>query len=164
MFNDDDNDVELHIFDNKIIFKFDSIIMLSRIINGVYPDTSKLIPTEFSLIIKVNLREFYNAIDRASLLTNENEKNTIRFETQDDHVIISSNTPELGYVEVTIAIEKNSNDNLKIAFSSKYMLDALKSMECEEINLMFNGDIKPIIMKNPNNNDLLQLILPIRTY
>jgi DNA polymerase-3 subunit beta len=119
---------------------------------------------EFSLTVKVNLREFYNAIDRASLLTNENEKNTIRFETKDDYVIISSNTPELGYVEETINIEKNNNEDLKIAFSSKYMLDALKSMECEEINLMFNGDIKPIIMKNPNNSDLLQLILPIRTY
>lgn len=164
MFNDDDSDVELHIFNNKVIFKFDSIIMLSRIINGTYPDTSKLIPTEFSLTVKVNLREFYNAIDRASLLTNENEKNTIRFETKDDYVIISSNTPELGYVEETINIEKNNNEDLKIAFSSKYMLDALKSMECEEINLMFNGDIKPIIMKNPNNSDLLQLILPIRTY
>ena len=164
MFNDEEGDLEIHIFNNKIIFKFDSIVMLSRIINGVYPDTSKLIPTEFSLIVKVNLREFYNAIDRASLLTSESEKNTIRFETKENEVIISSNTPELGYVEETIEIEKNNNEELKIAFSSKYMLEALKSMECEEINLMFNGDIKPIIIKNPSNNDLLQLILPIRTY
>ena len=148
MFNDEEGDLEIHIFNNKIIFKFDSIVMLSRIINGVYPDTSKLIPTEFSLIVKVNLREFYNAIDRASLLTSESEKNTIRFETKGNEVIISSNTPELGYVEETIEIEKNNNEELKIAFSSKYMLEALKSMECEEINLMFNGDIKPIIIKN----------------
>ena len=109
-----------------------------------------------------NLNENVNMNENENV--NENEKNTIRFETKDDYVIISSNTPELGYVEETINIEKNNNEDLKIAFSSKYMLDALKSMECEEINLMFNGDIKPIIMKNPNNSDLLQLILPIRTY
>ena len=53
---------------------------------------------------------------------------------------------------------------MKIAFSSKYMMDALKSLDCEFINLMFNGDVKPIIIKNPDSDDLTQLILPIRTY
>ena len=149
---------------HKIIFKFDSIEMLSRLINGEYPDTSKLIPQDFSLIIDVNLKDFFNAIDRASLLTSENDKNTIRFETKNDQVIISSNIPEIGYVEETLNIKKNNNEELKIAFSSKYMLDALRAMESEEISLMFNGDVKPIILKNPKNDNLLQLILPIRTY
>lgn len=164
MFNNDDDNVELHIFENKIIFKFDNIIMLSRIINGTYPDTSKLIPTDFSLIVKINLRNFFNAIDRASLLTNESDKNTIRFETKKNTVVISSNIPEIGYVEETIDIEKNIEEELKIAFNSKYMMDALRSFECDEINLMFNGDVKPIILKNINSEDLIQLILPIRTY
>ena len=164
MFKEEDEQIELHIFNNKIIFKFDSIEMLSRLINGEYPDTSKLIPQDFSLIIDVNLKDFFNAIDRASLLTSENDKNTIRFETKNDQVIISSNIPEIGYVEETLNIKKNNNEELKIAFSSKYMLDALRAMESEEISLMFNGDVKPIILKNPKNDNLLQLILPIRTY
>lgn len=164
MFNDNDEELEIHIFDNKVIFKFGSIIMLSRIINGSYPDATKLIPTEFSLIVKINLRNFYNAIDRASLLTNESDKNTIRFETNNNNVVISSNIPEIGYVEENVNIDKNVDEELKIAFSSKYMMDALKSFECEYINLMFNGDVKPIIIKNPDSDDLTQLILPIRTY
>ena len=164
MFSSEENDVELHIFDNKVIFKFDNIIMLSRIINGTYPDTSKLIPTEFSLTVKINLRKFFNAIDRASLLTSESDKNTIKFETHKNNVVISSNIPEIGYVEENIEIEKDSNEELKIAFSSKYMMDALRSLECEEVNIMFNGDIKPIILKNIDSDDLIQLILPIRTY
>lgn len=164
MFNDNDDNLELHIFDNKVVFKFGSIIMLSRIINGNYPDTSKLIPTEFSLTVKINLKNFYNAIDRASLLTNESDKNTIKFETKNNNVIISSNIPEIGYVEENIMVDKDCSEELKIAFSSKYMMDALKSFDCEYINIMFNGDIKPIILKNPESDDLLQLILPIRTY
>lgn len=164
MFNDNDEELEIHIFDNKVIFKFGSIIMLSRIINGSYPDATKLIPTEFSLIVKINLKNFYNAIDRASLLTNESDKNTIRFETNNNNVVISSNIPEIGYVEENVNIDKNVDEELKIAFSSKYMMDALKSFECEYINLMFNGDVKPIIIKNPDSDDLTQLILPIRTY
>ena len=74
------------------------------------------------------------------------------------------NSKSNNILEETIEIEKNNNEELKIAFSSKYMLEALKSMECEEINLMFNGDVKPIIIKNPDSDDLTQLILPIRTY
>lgn len=164
MFSNENEDLELHIFENKIIFKFSNIIMLSRIINGAYPDTSKLIPTDFSLIVKINLRKFFNAIDRASLLTNESDKNTIKFETNKNNVVISSNIPEIGYVEENVEIEKNNNEELKIAFSSKYMMDALRSLECEYINIMFNGDVKPIILKNTDSDDLIQLILPIRTY
>ena len=164
MFNNEKDSVELHIFDNKVIFKFDNIIMLSRVINGSYPDTSKLIPTDFSLIMKVNLRQLYNAIDRASLLTNESDKNTIKLETNKNFIVISSNIPEIGYVEEKIEVEKNNKEELKIAFSSKYMMDALKSFDCEFVNLMFNGDIKPIIIKNIDSEDLTQLILPIRTY
>jgi len=164
MVNDDDEIIEMHIFNNKVIFKFGSIIMLSRIINGTYPDTSKLIPTDFLLTIKVKLNEFYNSIDRASLLTNESDKNTIKLESKDNMIIVSSNIPEIGNVEEKLEGIKNNNENIKIAFSSKYMMEALKSLDCEEILLMFNGEIKPIIVKNPESDDLIQLILPIRTY
>ncbi len=164
MFSDDDESIEMHIFNNKVIFKFGSIIMLSRIINGTYPDTSKLIPTEFLLTIKVKLNEFYNSIDRASLLTNESDKNTIKLESKDNIIIVSSNIPEIGNVEEKLEGIKDKNEEIKIAFSSKYMMEALKSLDCEEIVLMFNGEIKPIIIKNPESEDLIQLILPIRTY
>lgn len=162
--NEEEGDMELHIFNNKIIFKFDSIIMMSRLLNGTYPDTSKLIPETFELTIKVNLSQFYDAIDRASLLTNESDKNTIKFESKQNEIMLSSNIPEIGNVEETIGIEKDNDNEITIAFSSRYMLDALKSLDSDEIILLFNGDIKPIIIKNPSSDDLTQLILPIRTY
>ena len=164
MFNNDEEDIEINIFENKVIFKFGTILLLSRVINGTYPDTSKLIPEKFSLTVKINLRNFYNSIDRASLLTNESEKNTIKFETSKDIATISSNIPEIGNVEEKVNIEKDNEEELKIAFNSKYMMDALKSLECEEVYVMFNGDLKPIILKNTNSDDLIQLIVPIRTY
>ena len=163
LLNDEDS-LELNIFNNKIIFRFDSITMLSRIINGTYPDVNKLIPDSFDLIVNVNLNDFYDAIDRASLLTNENEKNTIKFETKGNTVIVSSNLPEKGNVEEKLSCEKNVEKDIKIAFSSKYMLDAINSFNCDQVELMFNGEIKPIIIKNAEDDKLTQLILPIRTY
>lgn len=164
LFNDDEGDMELHIFNNKVIFKFNSIIMLSRLVNGTYPDTSKLIPTSFSITMDVKLNDLYNAIDRASLLTNESDKNTIKLETSDNSIKLSSNIPEIGNVEETVNLVNSVDDEFRIAFSSRYMMDALRSFEGDEVELLFNGEVKPIIVKEKGNDDLIQLILPIRTY
>lgn len=163
LLNDDDELIEMHIFNNKVIFKFSTIIMLSRIINDNYPDTNALIPKTYETILKVNLNNFFACIDRASLLS-DNDKNTIKLETKDDLVIITSNIPEIGNIEEKINVKNINKTNIKIAFSSKYMSDALKALKNEEIFLMFNSDVKPIILKNDEKDESLQLILPIRTY
>ena len=164
MFSDEDENVEIHIFNNKIIFKFGTIIMLSRLINGTYPDVSKLIPSEFLLKISVNTNEFYSLLDRVSLFSTEEEKNTIKLECNGNEMIVSSNIPEIGNVVEKLKIEKNNNENIKIAFSSKYMMDAIKVLDCEKIELSFNGEIRPIVIKNAEDENLIQLIVPIKTY
>ena len=91
----------------SLIYKVENLIVMTRLINGNYPDTNKLIPEKYDFKIKVNLENFYNAIDRASLLTNNEEKNIIKLETKKDIMIISSNIPEIGNVEEKIHIEKD---------------------------------------------------------
>ena len=164
LLNDDEIDLEMHVFNNKVIFKFNSIIMMSRLINGTYPDTSKLIPDNFKIAMTVKLDEYIEAIDRASLLTNEADKNTIRLESKENNIIISSSIPEIGNVEELVNIKKEVNEDIIISFSSKYMMDAIKSFECEEIELLFNDELHPIILRNKETDELIQLILPIRTY
>lgn len=163
MILDDNNQIELHIFVNKIIFKFGSLIIMSRLINGTYPDTNNSIPKEFSLKIKTNLQNLYNAIDRASLLTNEEEKNIINLNTKGDIAYITSNIPAIGNVEEKITICRNTEEDIKIAFSSKYMMEAIKNFDCSEIEISFNGEVRPIIITSIDNDDLIQLISPIRT-
>ena len=75
LMNSDEENIEMHIFGNKVVFKFNEITMMTRLISGTYPDTSKLIPEEFELTMNVKYDDFYSAIDRASLLTNETDKN-----------------------------------------------------------------------------------------
>lgn len=164
MLNDNEEKLEMHIFNNKVIFKFDNIILMTRLINGNYPDTNKLIPTTFNLILSINLNDFYKSIDRASLLTTEYDKNTIKLEYENNSIIISSNIPEIGYVEEKVEVESNNNEKFKLSFSSKYMLDALKSLECEKIDVKFNGEEKPIIINNIIEDGVTQLILPVKTY
>ena len=164
LLSDEDENINIHIFNNKIIFKFDTIIFMSKLINGTYPDTSKLIPNEFNTEITVNLKEFYNSIDRASLLTNEADKNTIKLNIDNNQIVLTSNIPEIGNVTEKVQILNMNNSDIRIAFSSKYIMDALRVLDCEKVKLLFNGEVKPIIIKNPQSDDIIQLILPIRTY
>ena len=161
---DDSSNIELHIFNNKILFKFDNILFQSRLLNGTYPDTSKLIPTEFALKIKAPLQELYDVIDRASLLASDKEKNIIKLETKNNTLMISSNSPEVGRVEESLEVLKESDNDIIISFSSKYMMDALKAIKSNDVVLLFNSEIKPIIIKDTKNPDITELILPIRTY
>jgi len=162
--NNDDKKIEIHIFSNKILFKFSNILFQSKLLNGTYPDTSKLLPENAINNIIVNKNEFFEIIDRASLLTNEKEKNIISLESNDNEIIIKSNSPEIGKVEEKLIVDKKNNENIKISFSARYMLEALKTFEEENILIEFNGEVKPIIIKNIKDNNLIQLILPIRTY
>ena len=161
---ENNNDIQMHVFNNKVLFKFDNTLFQTRVLSGTFPDVDRLIPESFSLKLRTNNNEFYNAIDRASLLTSEKDKNIIKFECENDDVIISSNSPEIGRVEEKINVKKEDNSDIKIAFSSKFMMDALRTIESENVILCFNNDVKPIIIYDEEDSTLLQLILPIKTY
>ncbi len=160
----DDENVELHIFNNKILFKTGNLKFESRLINGTYPNTSNLLPNDSLLVVSTNLNDLYNVIDRVSILTSDKEKNIVTLETEGNTLVLKSSSMEIGRVEEKMMISKNNDENIKISFSSKYMMEALKSFQTEDIELHFVGEIKPILIKSENDETLTQLVLPIRTY
>ncbi len=160
----DDSDLEIHIFNNKVLFKYKNINFQTNLLSGNYPNTSNLIPNEFAYIIKVNKKEFNDAIDRAALLTQGKDKNIVKMSLENTKMIINSYASEIGKVEEQLTIETNNKERLEISFSSKYMLEAIKTLQEEEIILLLNGDVKPLIIKSLTDESLIQLILPIKTY
>ena len=162
--NDNDNNIEIHIFNNKILFKYDNIIFQSRLISGSYPNTSNLFPNDCILKVTANLNDLYDVIDRASILTSDREKNIVTLETNDNTLIMRSSSAEIGRVEEKMAIEKDNDENIKISFSARYMMEALRSFTGDKVELSFVGEVKPIIIKDKDDEELTQLVLPIRTY
>ena len=160
--DDDNENIYLHIFSNKVLFKYKNIIFLSRLIAGTYPVTSNIVPSEFKIDIECNYDELYDMIDRASLLTSDKDKNTIKLSLKNNELTISSNSPEIGKVEEKISIDNFGE--ISISFSSKYMLEAIKSFNSEKIHLLMNNDNSPIIVKSDEEVTLTQLVLPIKTY
>ena len=159
---DDKENIYLHIFNNKILFKYKNLVFLSRLISGTYPVSSNIIPSDFKIDIECNYNDLYDMIDRASLLTSDKDKNTIKLELNNRELIISSNSPEIGKVEEKVSIDNDSS--ISISFSSKYMLEAIKSFNTEKIHLLMNNDNSPIIVKSDKESSLVQLVLPIKTY
>lgn len=160
--DDDKESIELHIFNNKILFKYKNLLFLSRLLSGTYPATSSIIPTEFNVNVECSCSLLFEMIDRASLLTSDRDKNTIKLELINKEMIISSNSPEIGKVEEKMVVD--SDDKISISFSSKYMLDCIKSFESNSITMYMNDDSSPIIIKSSDDESLIQLVLPIKTY
>lgn len=163
---DDNNElVDIVITENQVLFKAKHLLFFSRLLEGNYPDTSRLIPAENKTEVIVNTKDFLHAIDRASLLAREGRNNVVRLATLENKGIeISSNTPEIGKVVEELIAQTIDGEELKISFSAKYVMDALKTLEGHEIKISFTGAMRPFVIRPLNDDSLLQLILPVRTY
>ena len=161
MLDDEDSSLEIHLFSNKVLFKYGNMVFLSRLLSGTYPTTSNIIPKDFNIELECSFDDLFNMIDRASLLTSDREKNTIKLSLNKNELMISSNSPEIGKVEEKITVE--SDKFINISFSSKFMLDAIKSFNKDKIIICMNNDSSPIVIKNSEDTSLVQLVLPIKT-
>ena len=160
----DEEEIEMHIFNNKILFKCGNTLFQSRLINGSYPNTTNLLPKDSLLKVQVDINSFYNVIDRVSILTSDKEKNIVNLEIKGNELILRSNSVEIGRVEEKMNISKDNEENINISFSAKYMMEALKTFEGEKATINFVGEVNPIIIKDDKEDNLIQLVLPIRTY
>ena len=162
--DDSEDMIEIHIFNNKILFKYQNLLFQSRLINGTYPNTSNLLPKDYLVKLHFNINDFYDVVDRVSILTSDKDKNTVTLETNGNNLIMKSSSAEIGRVEEKMTISKDQDIDVKVSFSSKYMMDALKSFNTNTVELHFVGEIKPILLKSEEDDSLTQLVLPIRTY
>ena len=162
---DSTNLVQIVLTSQQVLFKTEDVLFFSRLLEGNYPDTSRLIPEEYKTNVTINGKALLQAIDRASLLAREDRNNVVRFETLEGNTVeISSNSPEIGKVEEEIQVSELDGENLKISFSAKYMMDALKAIDGQDVVIQFTGAMRPFILRSVHDDAILQLILPVRTY
>ncbi|MFA7075897.1 MAG: DNA polymerase III subunit beta [Candidatus Izemoplasmatales bacterium] len=160
------DEILIHLNSKSIVFEYGNILFQSRLLEGNFPETSRLIPNEFPIVLKFRLDDLAIAVERASLLSVKDNYNSIvklSLKTNNE-VEITSNSPEIGKViEEIDPIEKIAIAPIKIAFSSKYFLDALKTFNSSEVLVKFTGEIRPFIIESLDEPGLIQLILPVRT-
>ncbi|KOP79851.1 DNA polymerase III subunit beta [Lysinibacillus sp. FJAT-14745] len=162
---DSTNLVQIVMTSQQVLFKTGEVLFFSRLLEGNYPDTSRLIPEEYQTNLTINGKSLLQAIDRASLVARGDRNNVVRFEILDNQAVeVSSNSPEIGKVQEEIPVESLEGENLKISFSAKYMMEALKAIDGQDVVIQFTGAMRPFILRSVHDDAILQLILPIRTY
>ena len=159
------DELEIVITENQVLFRAKHVLFFSRLLEGNYPDTSRLVPAESKTSLTIGGKEFLQAIDRASLLAREERNNVVKLSINEEGgVQITSNTPEIGKVVEEIKSEGTDGEPLNISFSAKYMMDALKVFEGAETNIQFTGAMRPFVLRPSADDTILQLITPVRTY
>jgi len=163
--NNVEETIYISIMKNQVVFYTDHLLFISRLLSGTYPDTDRLIPTNVKSTLRMKTKEFIRTLDRAALLASEEQNHVVRFEALGKPFIeISSNSPEIGRVNEQMEIISHEGEEVNISFSSKYLLEALRTIDSEEVNISFTGPMHPFMVTNPENEKILHLILPVRTF
>jgi DNA polymerase III, beta subunit len=163
-FVDEEEQVQISIMDNQVLFETTNMKFYSRLLEGTYPDTNRLIPTSFNTEIEFSVPSFLAAIERASLLSHEGRNNIVRLHIAEDGVVLYGNSPEIGKVEEDLTYEQVSGDPIDISFNPDYMKAALRAFGDMTIKIRFISAIRPFTLE-PTEGEaaFIQLITPVRT-
>ena len=167
MIGDDDADVKMQFSENQVLFLLGDTSFYSRLLEGNYPDTSRLIPKESSTTVEFEAPELLAAVERASLLSHESRNNVVKLTlTPTDHqVTIFSNSPDVGNVEEELAPKEIGGEPLEISFNPDYMKDALHSFGQATIRVAFTSALRPFtLVPTEDTSNFIQLITPVRTF
>jgi DNA polymerase III subunit beta len=158
---DDNRSVQIQFTNSHSLFSVDDTLFYTRLIDGAYPDTSRIIPNAHKTEVILSANAITHAIDRAALIARDRDNHMIRLELQDQTITVSSSSPEIGNVSESVHVPSKIGDDMQIAFNAKYVLDALKAMETDELSIQFSGGNQPFVIRQHGQEDGLQLISPV---
>lgn len=153
-----DSDLTVYFTDKHIVFEFDNTVVVSRLIEGEYFSIDRMLSGDYETRVKVNKRELLNCIDRATLLTREGDRKPIVINITDGGMELKIDSA-LGSMKEEIDIEKQGRD-LMIGFNPKFLIDALRVIDDEEVDIYMVNPKAPCFIKNEEES-YIYLILPV---
>ena len=155
---DTDKDIFIFFTDKHIVFEFENTTVVSRLIEGEYFKIDQMLSNDYETKVKINKKELLNCIDRATLLVKEGDKKPIIISIGDGSMELKINST-VGSMNEEIDITKQGKD-LMIGFNPKFLIDALKVIDDEEIDLYFVNPKAPCFIRDAEEN-YIYLVLPV---
>jgi DNA polymerase-3 subunit beta len=152
--------VRIAIHDGQISFRTPRFYVLSRLLDGQYPKYNQLIPAENKIVAYANKKEFIESLERTAVMANE-RTNIVKMVLDKGNMSLAAQTPDVGDSKDTMEILYDG-DTLNIAFNYKYVIDALKVIESEDVRMETNGPLSPTIFKAKEDNGYLCLVMPVQ--
>ena len=155
---DNEKEVLIYFSQNHILFAFDDTIVISRLIEGEYFRISQMLSSDYETKVTVNKREFLDAIERATILIRENDKKPLIINIQDENMQLKLNS-SFGSMNADILMHKTGKD-IMIGFNPKFLIDALRAIDDEEIHIYLMNPKSPCFIKD-DEEQYIYLILPV---
>ena len=162
LLRDEDEVLTISFSQTQVVFQFGLIYLVSRLIEGQFPNYKQVIPQMCETKVNLSVKSFLEAVERASLLSRDKSGATIiRINVEKDELRIDQSS-ELGKISEQIGIEMEGKD-VMIAFNAKFLIDALKVIDSDQIIFELSGPFSPGVMRPLDNPNYLYLVLPVRT-
>ena len=145
---------------NQVFFKAGDVELMSRLIEGTYPNYKQVIPTETTTTVTVKTQDLLTTTRVVSLFARD-AANVVKFKAEGGKLTLTANTSEVGQNIADVDARIEGND-LQVAFNAKYVLDVLAIIGSDEVTLGFTGPLNPGVIKPVGKDDYLYIIMPVR--
>jgi len=152
--------VKISLSDTKIVFTFNGATVTSKLIDGTFPDYSRVIPVGNDKVLEMDVRLFAEAVDRVSTISSDKTR-SVKLGIKDDTLTLSVNSPDSGSATEELAASYEG-DALDIGFNSRYLLDILAQVEGETVQVKLADSAAPTILKDMMDEAALYVLMPMR--
>lgn len=157
------SEIKMTVSMRKVVFEFEGTTLYSRLISGDFPKTSRMIPEVYPYVLQVSSEMFTAAISRASLLAIERE-NIVKLSVSSDELEVSSKSDQIGSANEKILNFRYAGERFDISFNVNYVIDAIKAAQSDDVILSFAGEMSAFRITAPNDDSIVQIITPVRSY
>ena len=159
---DFDGEVKITYDDQQVLFVVGDIRLVTRLIDGKYPDYRKLIPASFAVTATIKRADFVNVTKVSSLFARESAGSvTVNIDEKTNSLSIRSIASQLGENNATATGKVEGSGS--ITLNSRYLLDALHAFSGDEISFCFNGKLEPSLLRDPAKDDYVHIIMPLKS-
>lgn len=156
-----ENEVSVTLGENQVLFKVGEVILVSRLIEGEYPDYQQIIPKEAKTKARINVSEF-NQLIKTALVFAKESANNIKLTFNKEGIEISSASSELGEFKSLMKARVEGEDN-EINFNGRYLLDGLAVLGTTEADLVVNEKLSPALLTPKDKKDFRYVVMPLRS-
>lgn len=160
LLDDDELEVAVSVSETKVRFATPNLTLTSKVIDGTFPDYTRVIPQGNTRRMEVDAAEFARAVDRVATVSSERSR-AVKLQLEDDRLILSVNAPDSGAAEEELTVAY-SDERLEIGFNAKYLLEIANQVDRENAVFMFNGSGDPTLMREGNDMSAVYVVMPMR--
>ena len=160
LLEDDDTSIAVSVSETKVRFATPAITLTSKVIDGTFPDYTRVIPTGNTKRLEVDASEFAKAVDRVATVSSERSR-AVKLSLDEDRLVLSVNSPDSGAAEEELAVAYG-DERLEIGFNAKYLLEIASQVDRENAVFLFNSAVDPTLMREGNDTSAVYVVMPMR--